>query len=463
MSLPDSKADFHMLAFQLLGIEGLPLPRTNWHLKEGQDGYDDPYLTEVDYQTLCNIVCETLPGVSVKAWRESNRGERIAFLQAVLKKRAESAARSEQEHWTAGTFLAKGKELCRRLRQWHIEDFLHPVQFASVQETRMWVRLTFREIVKNVSSHSTSRPGMGMQFYMYADGERDEHGCVGEVYECPDSDTDRSLTMWLLGDFARHMPDAPNIPAADYLRQSFEQLLELPAWTVVQASEDWADGVHPDSRGNAREFMVTGKEIPVEYLDNLSSAAQSLLDTACRSQSDATVTLPIATQLAWEKLSEDNFERLLYSLVCGQEGYENPAWLTKTNASDRGRDISVDRVYRDSLSGVLRHRVIIQCKHWLSKSVGVQELALLRDQMKLWDPRVHILVIATSGRFTSDAVAFIEKHNDSDVALRIEMWPDSHLERLLSTRPDLVRSFGIGPATEKGGTTGTGGTPAEEP
>ena len=51
------QTSFHLLAFKLLGIEGLPLPRINWHLQEGQDGYDDPYLTDEDHQALCNIVC----------------------------------------------------------------------------------------------------------------------------------------------------------------------------------------------------------------------------------------------------------------------------------------------------------------------------------------------------------------------------------------------------------------------
>jgi hypothetical protein len=54
-----------------------------------------------------------------------------------------------------------------------------------------------------------------------------------------------------------------------------------------------------------------------------------------------------------------------------------------------------------------------------------------------------VLVIATSGRFTSDAVAYIEKHNGSDRAPRIEMWPESHLERLLALRPSLIADFGL--------------------
>jgi hypothetical protein len=65
-------------------------------------------------------------------------------------------------------------------------------------------------------------------------------------------------------------------------------------------------------------------------------------------------------------------------------------------------------------------------------------------EMSLWQPpKVDILVVATSGRFTTDAIDFIEKHNQSDRALRIEMWPESHLERLLAEWPALIAEFGL--------------------
>lgn len=151
---------------------------------------------------------------------------------------------------------------------------------------------------------------------------------------------------------------------------------------------------------------------------------------------------PVATRLLWEQLTDEDFERLIFALISSEQGYENPEWLMKTNAPDRGRDLSVNRVHADPLGGTFRQRVIIQCKHWQSKSVGPTEIATLKEQMKLWEPpRVDIHVIATSGRFTSDAVSIIERHNQSDSALRIEMWPESHLERLLACRPAIIAEF----------------------
>ncbi|MFN7138934.1 MAG: hypothetical protein ACK4UN_06325, partial [Limisphaerales bacterium] len=42
--------------------------------------------------------------------------------------------------------LAKAKELSRRLKQWHVDDYLAPIQMSSDREAWRWCRLTFREI-----------------------------------------------------------------------------------------------------------------------------------------------------------------------------------------------------------------------------------------------------------------------------------------------------------------------------
>tara|TARA_R100001129_G_scaffold170764_1_gene140471 strand:+ start:12295 stop:13482 length:1188 start_codon:yes stop_codon:yes gene_type:complete len=190
---------------------------------------------------------------------------------------------------------------------------------------------------------------------------------------------------------------------------------------------DW-----PSVKSGIRQSLYGEKEpIPVE-VDDLGSLVSSRPSG------------PIVTKLNWENLSSDEFERIIFALISSEKGYENPEWLMKTNAPDRGRDLSVLRVHNDPLGGVFRHRTIIQCKHWLSKSVSVSDIAELKEQMKLWEPpKVDIHVIATSGRFTSDAVASIEKHNQSDSGLRIEMWAESHLERLLSSRPSLIAEYGL--------------------
>lgn len=151
---------------------------------------------------------------------------------------------------------------------------------------------------------------------------------------------------------------------------------------------------------------------------------------------------PVTTALAWANLDDEDFERLVFTLISDTPGYENPEWLMQTRAADRGRDLSVTRVVQDALSGTQRSRVVIQCKHWKSRSVALADAAATKEQMSLWaDPRVDILIIATSGRFTADAVAWIEKHNASGALPRIEMWAESHLEKLLASRPATIAEF----------------------
>lgn len=190
---------------------------------------------------------------------------------------------------------------------------------------------------------------------------------------------------------------------------------------------DWPDV----KAGLSKGLFDKDEPVPVEVTD---------LGTLAAAQPKGQVI----TKLKWESLSEENFERLAFSLISSAPGYENPEWLTRTNAPDRGRDLSVTRIVNDPLSGAIRNRVLIQCRHWLTKSISAADVATLKEQISTWEPpRVDILTIITSGRFTSDAVAAIEKHNAGDRALKIEMWPESHLERLLAERPALIAEFGL--------------------
>jgi hypothetical protein len=157
-------------------------------------------------------------------------------------------------------------------------------------------------------------------------------------------------------------------------------------------------------------------------------------------------TGPVSTKLAWDVLDADDFERLVFNIISDALGYENPRWLMRTTAPDRGRDLSVDRVVTDSLSGVTRKRVIIQCKHWLSKSVAPSDVANALTAVQLWEPPpVDVLVIATSGRFSQDAVQWIEKREHDRQRPAVEPWAETHLESLLAQRPPLVTEFGLRP------------------
>lgn len=164
------------------------------------------------------------------------------------------------------------------------------------------------------------------------------------------------------------------------------------------------------------------------------------------SRVEAKPTGTVTTKLQWQNISAEDFERLLFNLISDAEDYVNPQWLTQTKASDRGRDLSVDRVITDALSGTQQQRVIIQAKHWTKKSVRPTDVTDTLTEIVLWEPPViQALIIATSGRFTADAVALIEKHNNEGRRPQIEMWAESHLELLLARRPHLVVGYSLHP------------------
>jgi hypothetical protein len=153
----------------------------------------------------------------------------------------------------------------------------------------------------------------------------------------------------------------------------------------------------------------------------------------------------VTTALAWGELDDEGFERLVFNLFKDTDGYENPQWLTRTRAPDRGRDLSVDRVLGDALAGTRRERVMVQCRHRPTASVSPSDAQEARTKAELWkDPRFDVVVIATTGRFTTDAIDWIESNNQTN-RVRIEMWPESHLEMLLADRPELVQQFGLRP------------------
>lgn len=153
-----------------------------------------------------------------------------------------------------------------------------------------------------------------------------------------------------------------------------------------------------------------------------------------------------STTLAWSTLDDEGFERLLYDLLRSFPSYQNVEWLLKTRAPDRGRDLSAERVILDDSGTTRTERVIIQAKHWTSKSVGPAEVTGTLATLSLLEPpTIHTLVIATSGRFTSDAVGVVDKHNADGKMPHIDLWSDSRLESILSARPDLVASHGLRP------------------
>lgn len=153
---------------------------------------------------------------------------------------------------------------------------------------------------------------------------------------------------------------------------------------------------------------------------------------------------PVSTRLQWDSVTDEAFESIVFELVRTADGYENTNWLMQSHAPDRGRDLETHRVVTDVLSGTSRLRVILQCKHWMSRSVNVKDILACLETMRLWEPPpIDVLIVATSGRFTQDAVAWMEKRRNERVVPSVELWPESHIETLIARRPGIAVKFGL--------------------
>ena len=245
---------------------------------------------------------------------------------------------------------------------------------------------------------------------------------------------------------SRERLDGPDIPAVASAVQEMERLVgdtvqrkgrwsELHRHLHFGQGHDWHD-IHeldwPSVRSDVEAAGLSDTDpLPIPDID-LGQAAGS------HPTGVATTALP------WDRLDDDGFERLLYDLLREFPDHQNVQWLMQTRAPDRGRDLSMDRILHESTGAVRTERVILQAKHWQSKSVGPADIANTVAAIKLWEPPViRGLIIATSGRFSADAVAWTEKHNNSGVAPLIDLWPDSKLETLMAQKPHLAAAHGL--------------------
>lgn len=100
--------------------------------------------------------------------------------------------------------------------------------------------------------------------------------------------------------------------------------------------------------------------------------------------SETKLTGQATTGLAWKNMDDDGFERLLFDLLGNLQGYRNVQWLSRTNAADRGRDLSLDRVLEDGSGDMRVERVIVQAKHYTSKSVSPIDVHGTLASLPLW-------------------------------------------------------------------------------
>lgn len=181
------------------------------------------------------------------------------------------------------------------------------------------------------------------------------------------------------------------------------------------------------------ELALYGDEAPVPVdVDDLAALAS------------ATVT-PVPSEVQWDRCDADGFERLLMRLLEMSSSFVNVTRLMNVNAADAGRDIQAYRRVSDGLTASRDERVIVQAKHWPNRGIRSAEIAeLVHAKLPLWEGEpVRLLIVATTGSFTQDAVRWTEDHNRLAKRPEIELWSSSELEALLRKWSALLAEFGL--------------------
>jgi hypothetical protein len=294
---------------------------------------------------------------------------------------------------------------------------------------------------------AVEKPGRDLEEYRYR-LKRARRRAVRSRIEVVVSEVDRLLPLAVL-DVRRDSGERVERPETELIRNHIAEIDRLLADTSTRAGcwanlyrhmsfsegHDWWDIVEFDWPSVKPEILsaalAESDPLPVPDID---------LGVAAASEPSGGVT----TALRWDSITDEDFERLLFDLLRGLEDYDNVDWLMKTSAADHGRDLSVYRTLRDPAGFTRQERVIVQAKHWRSKSVDPTSIMGALSRLPAWEPpHIHCLVVATSGRFTPDAIRYAEAHNEKGSDPRIEIWPEVSSEAMLTRRPELTAAYGL--------------------
>jgi hypothetical protein len=160
----------------------------------------------------------------------------------------------------------------------------------------------------------------------------------------------------------------------------------------------------------------------------------------------ATVSVtPVSSQVHWDRIDADGFERLLARLLEQSPSYVRIERPMNVNAPDAGRDIQAYRRVNDGLVSERQERIIVQAKHRPNHGIRDSEIAdLVYAKLPLWEGEpVRGLIVATTGSFASNAVRWVEDHNRAGKRPDIHLWSSNELEALLRKYPAVLAEFGL--------------------
>lgn len=155
---------------------------------------------------------------------------------------------------------------------------------------------------------------------------------------------------------------------------------------------------------------------------------------------NANKTGEIGASLNWNAINFTQFERLCADLLESSPSFENVEWLTRTTASDRGRDVTAFWVHSDEMRGTIRERTLVQCKHKPNGSVSVNDIKNLPN-LSLTHGNVDLFLIMTSGKFSDQVTQVVESWNNNNSKPKVGLWEQWRLEKSLNSYPEIVKAY----------------------
>lgn len=138
----------------------------------------------------------------------------------------------------------------------------------------------------------------------------------------------------------------------------------------------------------------------------------------------------------WSLLSPSQFEELCYRIL---EIYDftQIQWFGK-HGSDKGRDITARKVEKPIPSIQVEKRWIVQCKRYIEKPPGINEISYFLNCCREHKPDKALLILTNT--LTSGTKDWLEKIKD-EYSFEIFIWEENELEKIIEDNKKTLQKF----------------------
>lgn len=141
-------------------------------------------------------------------------------------------------------------------------------------------------------------------------------------------------------------------------------------------------------------------------------------------------------------MTHTDFEELCYDLLV-KSGFKNISWRKGTgkngNTADSGRDIEASLIVNDIDNTIYEEKWYIECKHY-TRGIPVEKIVNAINWASA--EKKDKLLIITSNFLSNSSKQYLEKIKMIS-PLKIKVWENKELERMLNNHIDLIHKYKI--------------------